>query len=108
MQESDEVREHRKAERKLFSERVKEAKIAVEDAIDVLEHRPRSYGGHLSKEATSTIDGCEPVVTALHQDGRLLQFVRFLDEIDTPYLTALVTYHGRWLVIPAYKLRTVG
>lgn len=110
MQESEELtreREARKAQRKAFSEAVTEAKASVESAIDALEAQPRSYGGHLSKDGSSTIDGT-PREVMQHRDGRVMRFARFLDPIDTPYLTALVSYRGRWLVVPGYKLRAIG
>ncbi len=110
MQESEELakeREARKAQRKAFSEAVTEAKASVESAIDALEAQPRSFGGHLSKNRSSTIDGM-PRDRVQHRDGRVMRFVRLLDPKDTPYLTALVTYRGRWLVVPSYKLRAIG
>jgi hypothetical protein len=92
---------------RLDKDALKEASAEVENAIDALNRVPVTYGGHLEKDGSSTIDGLDRD-RVQHQDGRVLRFVRFLDMVDTPYLTALVTYRGRWLVVPAYKLRSIG
>lgn len=107
LEASSEVREEARSRRKQYTDDVKAAKVAVEDAINVLEQQTRSFGGHLSKEGTSTIDAM-PRDRVQHRDGRVMRFVRLLDAAETPYLTALVTYRGRWLVIPTYKLRSIG
>jgi hypothetical protein len=86
-----------------FSDQVLEARNEVDAAIDALEHQPVTFGGHLSREGTSTLDA--PCYSVLHDDGRVMRFERFLDPADTPYATALCAYRGRWLVIPARRLR---
>lgn len=90
-----------------FKEQVMDARNEVESAIDALEAMPRSYGGHRSADSTSTLDAPLDGTPVLHQDGRVMRLVDFLDPADTPYATALVTYRGRWLVVPGYKLRTL-
>ena len=90
-----------------FSDAVNAARDEVDAAIEALERVPKNYGGHREADSTSTIDAVERDVV-LHRDGRVMRFVRFLDAKDTPYLTALVTYRGRWIVVPSYKLVAVG
>lgn len=90
-----------------FKEQVMAARDQVEQAIDALEAMPRHYGGHLAASSTSTLDAPLDGTPVLHQDGRVMRLVSFLDPADTPFATALVTYRGRWLVVPGYKLRTL-
>ncbi len=89
-----------------FKEQLMEARADVEAAQDALEAQPTTYGGHLSSAGTSTLDGPSDVV--IHTDGRVMRLVRLLDPADTPYATALAVYRGRWLVVPAHRLRKVG
>lgn len=84
-----------------------EARAAVDEAIDMLNERPRNYGGHREADGSSTIDAM-PRDRVRHKDGRIMRFVRMLPQDATPYLTALCTYRGRWIVVPDYKLEEVG
>ena len=89
-----------------FNDQVREARGEVDEAIEALERVPRNYGGHLERDASSTIDGTERD-HVVHRDGRVMRFDSMVDSFETPYPTALCVYRGRWLVVPAYKLRSI-
>lgn len=93
--------------KKLDKDAVAEAKAAVNQAIEALETVPRTYGGHLEREESSTIDNT-PREYVMHRDGRVMRFVRRVDWHDTVVETALCVYRDRWIVVPARKLRAIG
>ncbi len=82
-----------------YREQVLEAARTVEEAIDALNMVPRNYGGHLSKEGTSTIDGV-PRTHALHEDGRVLRVI-----VRMSHKAIAVRYRGGPVfVVPSYRL----
>jgi len=84
-----------------FKDKAREARAAVDEAIDTLNMVPRTYGGHRSGEGTSMFDNIVPE-HVMHRDGRIMRFERF---IDGDVMAALCVYRGRWIVVPSYKLR---